>query len=154
MKTWKRADTQARPFIRPGAIVLQGVLVVNQVKVVSLDDVLSSAEQAIGPKAMSLVRLKKIGLTVPVGFCVTESALREHLEQNNLAEQLQSAVDELAKAKTGAREAILSDLRQAITDAPLAEQVRREIENHYRKLGAERVAVRSSGTAEDLPGYS
>ena len=154
MKTWKRADTQARPFIRPGAIVLQGVLVVNQVKVVSLDDVLSSAEQAIGPKAMSLVRLKKIGLAVPAGFCVTESALREHLEWNDLIGCLKSALDKLAKAKPKARGVLLANVRQTIIEASLAEQVRREIENHYRKLDAERVAVRSSGTAEDLPGHS
>ncbi|MHC4330483.1 MAG: PEP/pyruvate-binding domain-containing protein, partial [Planctomycetota bacterium] len=126
----------------------------NQVKVVSLDDVLSSAEQAIGPKAMSLVRLKKIGLAVPAGFCVTESALREHLELNDLIGRLKSALDKLAKAKPKARGVLLANVRQTIIEAPLAEQVRREIENHYCKLGAERVAVRSSGTAEDLPGHS
>ena len=45
-------------------------------------------------------------------------------------------------------------MRQVIVEAPLADQAGREIENHYHKLGDERVAVRSSGTAEDLPGYS
>ncbi|MHC4352132.1 MAG: PEP/pyruvate-binding domain-containing protein, partial [Planctomycetota bacterium] len=35
-----------------------------------------------------------------------------------------------------------------------SEQTRQNIEDHYNRLGADRVAVRSSGTAEDLPGHS
>jgi hypothetical protein len=154
METWKRAEAQARPFIRPGAIVLQGVLAVNQVKVVSLDDVLSSAEQAVGPKAMSLVRLSRIGLAVPPGFCITANAFREHLEQNKLLTRLQNTVDELKKSSQQAKEKILSSVRQDISEAPLAEAVRHEIEEQYYKLGVDYAAVRSSGTAEDLPDHS
>jgi len=108
----------------------------------------------IGPKAMSLVRLSRIGLAVPTGFCITGKVFREHLERNKLTARLKSAVDELAKTTPADRESVLSSIRQDVTEAPLSEEVQRRIENHYRKLGAERVAVRSSGTAEDLPGHS
>ncbi|MBL7186452.1 MAG: hypothetical protein ISS70_09005 [Phycisphaerae bacterium] len=123
-------------------------------KVVPLDVAQPVDENAVGPKAMSLVRMSRAGLTVPAGFCVTEPVLCEHLEQNDLVDHLKSVVDELAEAMPDARGALLSNWRQVITEAPLAEQAQQEIENHYRKLGAERVAVRSSGTAEDLPGHS
>ena len=108
----------------------------------------------VGPKATSLVRLSRIGLVVPPSFCITAAAFREHLEQNNLLTRLKAAVDELAKTGSQAKKELLSVLRQAIVEAPLAETVWHEIEEHYRKLGAEYVAVRSSGTAEDLPGHS
>ncbi len=63
-------------------------------------------------------------------------------------------MDELAKAKPADKAALLSSLRQVVIEAPLSEESRRQIENQYSRLGAEYVAVRSSGTAEDLPGHS
>jgi phosphohistidine swiveling domain-containing protein len=108
----------------------------------------------VGPKAMSLVRLNRLGLEVPQGFCVTAAAFREHLEQNNLFVRIKAVVDELAKAESQAKEKVLSAIRRDIAEAPLAEALRHEIEEQYNKLGTDYVAVRSSGTAEDLPGHS
>jgi phosphohistidine swiveling domain-containing protein len=108
----------------------------------------------VGPKALSLIRLGRLRLAVPAGFCITAAAFREHLEHNNLLARLKAAVDELAKTSPQAKEETLSVLRQDIIKAPLAEAIRHEIEEHYQKLGAKYVAVRSSGTAEDLPGHS
>jgi len=103
---------------------------------------------------MSLIHLNRIGLAVPAGFCITETVFREHLKQNNLTAHLRSAIDELATTRQAAKGAVLLSLRQSIIEKPMAEVIRQEIENHYRKLGANRVAVRSSGTAEDLPEHS
>ncbi|MGB2861993.1 MAG: PEP/pyruvate-binding domain-containing protein, partial [Sedimentisphaerales bacterium] len=111
-------------------------------------------EKVVGPKALSLIHLGRIGLAVPPGFCITATAFREHLEQNKLLTCLKAGVDELTKTGPQAKEEVLSTLRHAIVEAPLAETIRHEIEEHYRKLGADYLAVRSSGTAEDLPGYS
>jgi len=122
--------------------------------VVSLSAAQHIDETVIGPKAMSLIRLRRIGLEVPAGFCVAAPVLQEHLEQNNLVSRVKATVDELAKAAPQARGAILADLRAAIVNAPFAEDVCREIEAHHRALAANHVAVRSSGTAEDLPGHS
>jgi len=126
----------------------------SQTRIVSLDAARDVDETLIGPKAMSLVRLRCIGLPVPAGFCIAATVLQEHLERNNLVSRVKATVDELAKAEPQAKEAILAGLRAAIVNAPLAEDVLRGIEVHYRTLGARRVAVRSSGTAEDLPGHS
>ena len=111
-------------------------------------------ETEIGPKAMSLVRMSRSGLAVPPGFCITAAVFREHLERNNLVDHLRSLVNELAEASPDARGALLSNLRQILIEAPLVEQTRDEMESLYRELGADRIAVRSSGTAEDLPGHS
>jgi len=126
----------------------------NRDRVITLNTAGHIDEAAIGPKAMSLVRMSRIGLTVPPGFCVTKIAFQEHLEQNNLIPRLRSTLDELAKAKPENKGTLLADLRKAVIESPLANTVRERIENKYLALGAERVAVRSSGTAEDLPGHS
>ena len=126
----------------------------SQTKVIPLEAARLIDEMIIGPKAAGLVRLSRIGLAVPACFCITGTVFREHLEQNNLIGRIRTAVDELAKTNPAAKASVLSSLRQDVTEAPLSEEVRRRIENLYHKLGAERVAVRSSGTAEDLPGYS
>lgn len=111
-------------------------------------------ETEVGPKAMSLIRMRLSGLAVPAGFCVTATALQEHLERSNLVDRVKASVNELGQAGPDARGTILSSLRRAIIDAPPPDQIRREIGGLYEELGAGRVAVRSSGAAEDLPGHS
>ena len=119
----------------------------SKVRIVPLDTTRNIDKTTIGPKALSLVRLGRLGLTVPPGFCITAAAFREQMEQNNLLTRLQAAMNELAKTEPQAKEEHLSLLRQAIVEAPLAETIRQEIEEHYLALGADYVAVRSSGTA-------
>ena len=126
----------------------------SNVKVVPLDVNQNVDERIVGPKAASLFRMMRIGFTVPPGFCITEAVFREHLQANKFTTQIKSALDELAKAKPEAKRSILSELRQAVVNAPLADIIRDDIENNYRTLGADRLAVRSSATAEDLPGRS
>ena len=130
------------------------ISIVSEVEFVWLDAGQTVDEKAVGAKAMSLVRLKRIGLAVPAGFCISEAVFRQHLERNNLTAQLKTAIEALGEAEPPAKVSVLSDLRRAIIEAPLAGPVRQKIEEHYRVLGADRVAVRSSATAEDLPGHS
>ena len=119
----------------------------SQVRIVPLDTTRNIDKTTIGPKALSLIRLGRIGIAVPAGFCITAVAFREHMEQNNLLTRLKAAADELKKTEPLAKEGLLSALRQAIVEVPMGKTIRQEIEEHYRKLGAEYVAVRSSGTA-------
>ena len=108
----------------------------SRTTVVSLGATQYIDQTAVGPKAMSLIRLRRIGLAVPRGFCVTATALQEHLERNNLVDFTKATVTELAKADLQAKGAILAGLRAAIIKPSLAEEVRREIETHYRALAA------------------
>jgi pyruvate,water dikinase len=126
----------------------------SEVKVVSLDAKQNVDERMVGPKAASLFCMMRIGLTVPPGFCITEAAFREHLQANKLTTKIESARNKLAKAEPEAKRAILSELQQAIINAPMADIIRDDIEKHYLALAADRLAVRSSAAAEDLPGHS
>jgi phosphohistidine swiveling domain-containing protein len=96
----------------------------------------------VGPKAASLCTLRALGVKVPPCFFVTTVAFREHLEANGLAAHI--------AAKAEATE----EIRRIIAHAPLADSLREQIAAAYGRLAAPIVAVRSSATAEDLPGHS
>jgi len=122
--------------------------------VIPLEAIQDADISVVGAKALSLARMKRIGLAVPPGFCITEAAFREHLELNNLVSRITSTVAEFRAASQTEKKSILSDLRQTIIKAALADSLGQQIENNYRTLAADHVAVRSSATAEDLPGHS
>jgi pyruvate,water dikinase len=101
-----------------------------------------------GGKGASLGELTRAGLPVPDGFVLTTSAYRAHLRHSGLADRL---AELLAAAPDG------SLVRAAVRDAPLPPDLAAELRHAYAGLvgtGAHRgaVAVRSSATAEDLPG--
>jgi pyruvate,water dikinase len=99
------------------------------------------------------------GVRVPNGFAVTADGYRHFLKIAGLAEVIRPLLEGLdTRDLTG-----LADkgrrIREAVLAAPVPQDLREEIEAAYRTLcddcGAETdVAVRSSATAEDLPGAS
>jgi len=107
----------------------------------------------IGPKAASLCRLRRFGMKVPPGFFVTTEAFREHLETCDLRSRIAVLTDVLHTRPEGLQP-VLEQIRQLIVTLPLTECLRGQIEAAYHRLGADAVAVRSSATAEDLPGHS
>jgi phosphohistidine swiveling domain-containing protein len=109
---------------------------------------------AVGAKALSLARMERFGLPVPPGFCITAPAYREHLKTNNLLDRINSTIEQLGNASLEDKKSALSDLRQYIIDAPLVDTLRQQIEHQHKSLHTKFVAVRSSATAEDLPGHS
>ena len=112
------------------------------------------APAAIGPKALGLARLSALGMPVPPGFCITTGAYRAHLA----AAGLEAAVEETLRACGGAdvsrTDAPLAHLRARIIEAPIAEDLAVEIARCLAALPPGCAAVRSSSTAEDLPGHS
>lgn len=106
--------------------------------VLPLDD--PAADLAVaGGKGASLARLSRAGLPVPAGFHITTGAYREFVAP--FRDRLGAAGDEGVRELFAAHE---------IPDAVAA-----EIRTAYAALGDDvPVAVRSSATAEDLPGMS
>jgi len=122
--------------------------------IIALEKIREDKLPLVGNKALGLARMKQSGLRIPPGFCITAAAFREHLEVNELADKIESALDKLRSASLEERKPILLEIQSTIINASLAGKLRDEVENHYRILGASQVAVRSSATAEDLPGHS
>lgn len=122
--------------------------------IVELDASTEIDEEAIGPKAGSLARMAKLGLPVPSGFCLTALCYQQHIQDNGLSSLIDTTVETLNEYPAAEKDALLGAIRQAIANAPMAAKIRNMVEEHYRRLGSEHVAVRSSSTAEDLPGHS
>ena len=121
--------------------------------VVWLDDVRDDDVHRIGPKAANLARMLRAQLPVPPGFCLTAEAYGQHLQVNGLNSRIRAAIEEPA-GDTGCQPRALAHLRQAITEAPMHSKLPELMERAWTGLAPDAVAVRSSATAEDLPGHS
>ena len=107
----------------------------------------------IGPKATSLCTLHRLGVKVPPCFFLTTSAFTAHLDTNGLRSRIASLLDDLS-SQPDKMPGVIEGMRRHITRAPLTDSLREQIAAAYQRLGAAVVAVRSSATAEDLPGHS
>lgn len=97
-----------------------------------------------GGKAANLGELTRAGLPVPPGFCVLTAAYEAATRGVSL--------DAVAAAPTAENAAVLREQIRAIDPPP---EILAAIAAAYRALGPDvAVAVRSSATAEDLPGAS
>ena len=111
-----------------------------------------------GGKAANLGETLKAGLPVPPGFCVTTHAYAATAEGADLTALLhQLAVT--APDDAGTLAALAARARSALLTAPIPEAVALAVRDAYAALSSgssqgTRVAVRSSATAEDLPGAS
>lgn len=122
-----------------------------------LDRIVETDVPAVGPKAYSLARLLANQLPVPPGFCLVADCYRDHLAA--LPDQ-RALFEALTAAEAGQRPAALAAIRRAIVEQPLAAEVASALTSSWVALAQQvaptalRAAVRSSGTAEDLPGQS
>jgi pyruvate,water dikinase len=115
----------------------------------------------VGGKNASLgemyCQLKKKGVPVPDGFAVTAGAYRYFLKKAGINKKITEILKGTTKKNIPAR---AKAIRHLILTATLPQDLQDEIIKDYKKLSAEYkvsnldVAVRSSATAEDLPGAS
>jgi pyruvate,water dikinase len=108
-----------------------------------------------GGKARGLAALACAGLPVPEGFFIATSAYRDFVRHNGL----RAAILELALAVQPGRaesaEAASIAIKQLFSAGQFPDYVSRAIAESYQDFtGEAAVAVRSSATAEDLPGLS
>lgn len=101
--------------------------------------------------------LTKQGVQVPNGFATTSDAFWEFLDKNQLRKHLEDVLAGLdTNTYTNLRE-IGKKARESILGGTLSEEFSHKIVEAYQNLdkgGPTTVAVRSSATAEDLPGAS
>ena len=110
---------------------------------------------ALGEMVSLLVPL---GVRVPDGFAVTARAYRYFLDSQGLTKKIQAVLGKLNVKDLKDLQARGAQVRALIMEARLPDDLREEIARAYRALVKEYqkpdVAVRSSATAEDLPGAS
>jgi pyruvate,water dikinase len=114
----------------------------------------------VGGKNASLGELIRAGIPVPPGFAVTTETYRRFLDKNNLERPISILLKDLDPQNIERVNAVSQAIREMIEKAPVAEGLVTVIEDAYNRLWRSLqmplvpVAVRSSATAEDLPGAS
>jgi len=108
-----------------------------------------------GGKGASLARLARLGLPVPAGFHLTTAAYRHFVDTNGLQPAILAAAEAVGD-DVASQEAAAAAIAARVANGALPAEIAAAITEGYAALGAGEpaVAVRSSATAEDLPGTS
>ncbi len=104
-------------------------------------------------------KLIPMGIQIPDGFAATADAFRFFKKENRLEQLISDLLGQLDKNQFKNLREISAQIKKLILNATIPEKLQQEILKSYQKLcekhGRELdVAVRSSATAEDLPGAS
>jgi pyruvate,water dikinase len=118
----------------------------------------------VGGKGMSLARLTREGLPVPDGFHVTTEAYRRFVADNDLQPGIVTALEQVNVAQPATLEVAAKTIGRLFGSGTMPSEIEGAIRAAYDELESRHhpaagsssspVAVRSSATAEDLPGAS
>jgi pyruvate,water dikinase len=111
----------------------------------------ADAHAAVGGKGANLSRLTTAGFPVPAGFTVTTDAYATFLDTQGLRDRVIAMIEALSFDRADELERVTAEIRALICSHELPPQLTETITSAYAELGEDVfVAVRSSGTAEDL----
>jgi pyruvate,water dikinase len=109
----------------------------------------------VGGKGANLGVLTRAGAPVPPGFCVTVRAFERFVAALPDAGARYAALEALDGTEVEAARRAAEAMRTALERLPLPPEVAAAVREAWGELGREHpLAVRSSATAEDLPGAS
>jgi pyruvate,water dikinase len=137
-------------------MIMKNILWFNEIKI---EDV-----PVVGGKNASLGEMTRVlvpqGVNIPNGFATTAEAYFNFLETTGLGKQIEDILKDLDVANIRQLQQKGKEARELILNSQLPKELETDIITAYRKLSeqyttdATDVAVRSSATAEDLPGAS
>ena len=109
----------------------------------------------VGGKGANLGVLAAAGFPVPAGFCVSTDAFRQFVAGCEGFGARLDALDRLDGEDVAAARAEATETRALLDQAPVPEAIATALIEAWRAAGEQHAyAVRSSATAEDLPGAS
>ncbi len=114
----------------------------------------------VGGKNASLGELLKAKIPVPPGFAITTKAYNLFIKQGNIKREIFKALESVNNEDVASGEKASKTIRALIESTPMNDDLQDYIGEFYRRLSkrsnvpAVPAAVRSSATAEDLPGAS
>jgi len=127
----------------------------NDNRILPMDDPDATLER-VGGKGTSLARMARAGLPVPGGFHVTTDAYHSFVFVNELETSILDALSLANEMDPNSLDLASQKITGLFMDAPIPPDVAEGIIKAYAELPGSipAVAVRSSATAEDLPGAS
>ena len=108
----------------------------------------------VGGKGANLSRITRVGFPVPPGFLITTSAYRAFVQANHLQEHIMDLASNQADTSATRSAKIRQFFANGTITADLEEAISRAYADLIQTVGGLPLAVRSSATAEDLPGAS
>lgn len=114
---------------------------------------------SVGGKGANLGEMTQAGFPVPNGFVVTVAAYRMFLREANIHQEITQALEGLDVSDSKKLDIAARQVQRLITRSQFPHAIAQDIIRAYFKLSGSSlrhalVAVRSSATAEDLPGAS
>lgn len=112
----------------------------------------------VGGKGANLGEMTKAGFPVPDGFAVTVPSYELFLKENDIAQKIYDLLKPTDVDDPAQLESVSKRIQKLINSSKFPESVHKEVVKAYKKISSRfkpaLVAVRSSATAEDLPGMS
>jgi pyruvate,water dikinase len=110
-----------------------------------------------GGKGANLGEMKRAGVPVPDGFVITAQTYKYVVEKNNVMPKILNLLKGLDVNDQKQLTETTKKIREIIENVEIPKEVENEIKEAYKKLVGKKevpIAVRSSATAEDVPGAS
>lgn len=108
-----------------------------------------------GGKGASLCRMSRSDLPVPEGFIVSSEVFNLFMKESELWERVFDLIKKIDWECCSSLVKIAEQIRSMIIETPMPSNIEDMIRDYYSRLGDDTpVAVRSSGTAEDLDSAS
>ncbi len=108
----------------------------------------------VGGKGLNLAKLAKAGIPVPNGYIITTRAYSDFVDHAGLTGWMADQTAAIDTTNPLALASLSDHLRARIQNSEVPTELSSQITAAYAHLGRPAVAVRSSATAEDLPGMS
>lgn len=112
----------------------------------------------VGGKGANLAELTRAGFNVPPGYLITTEAYRAFVAANCFGDELLRLARAVVADDPVSLEQTAEKIRALFANASMPTEIAAEIQSAYALLSTDHsplaVAVRSSATAEDLPGLS
>ncbi len=105
---------------------------------------------AAGGKGASLCRMFRAGLRVPEGFIVRSEMFNEFMDRCGLRQFALDTIKTIDFSSNANLIETAEKIRKKICDTAMPEDMDQELKQYYARFNNGPVAVRSSGTAEDL----
>ncbi|MGM0945936.1 MAG: phosphoenolpyruvate synthase [Bacteroidota bacterium] len=104
-------------------------------------------------------KLSPLGISIPNGFAISADAYRFFIDENKLKTVIQDELSQLDLKEFSNLQHVSSTIKKEILKGKMPEMLANQIGEFYQELSQKEgrevdVAVRSSATAEDLPGAS
>ncbi|MEM3362028.1 MAG: phosphoenolpyruvate synthase [Candidatus Anstonellaceae archaeon] len=120
------------------------------------DEIDKSFLPDVGGKGANLGEMKRAGLPIPDGFCVTVAAYFKFLDYNNLRPFIKEMLENLDSEDYDKLVKVSQTIKTKLLSSTIPEEIKRDVIGAYNELCKRKgkevyVAVRSSATAEDLP---